>query len=168
MKVSLIAAVAENGAIGKDNDLIWKLPSDLKFFQNTTMGHAVIMGRKNYDSIPDKWRPLNGRDNVIVTRQSNYESPGAYVVNELKTALKWAQENGEEEAFIIGGGQIYKLALDMGLIDTMYITHVHGEFEADVFFPEWNKEDWNAEFIAEHGVDEKHAYPYSIFKYLRK
>lgn len=168
MKVSLIAAVAENGAIGKDNDLIWKLPSDLKFFRNTTIGHVVIMGRKNYDSIPDKWRPLDGRDNVIVTRQTNYEAPGAYVVNELKTALKWAEEKGEEEAFIIGGGQIYKLALDMNLIDTMYITHVHGEFEADVFFPDWNKEDWNAELMAEHAVDEKHDYAYSIFKYLRK
>ncbi len=168
MIVSIIAAVASNRAIGKDNDLIWKLPDDMKFFRDTTMGHHVIMGRLNYESIPHKWRPLDGRPNIVVTRQNNYQAEEVVVVNDLKEALKLAEEQGEEEAFVIGGGQIYQLALDMDLVDVMYLTHIHSSFEADVFFPEFDESKWNKEVIAEHPIDDRHQHAFTIFKYLRK
>ena len=168
MQVSIIAAVAANRAIGKDNDLIWKLPDDLKFFRNTTMGHHVIMGRMNYESIPHKWRPLDGRANVIITRQKDYAAEEVDVVNSLEQALEIARNNKEEEAFVIGGGQIYQLALDLDLIDVMYLTHVDEEFEADVFFPEFDESKWTKELIEEHPIDERHKHAFTIFKYIRK
>jgi dihydrofolate reductase len=168
MQVSIIAAVAANRAIGKDNDLIWKLPDDLKFFRNTTMGHYVIMGRMNYESIPHKWRPLDGRSNVIITRQKDYAAEEVDVVNSLEEALEIARDNKEEEAFVIGGGQIYQLALELDLVDVMYLTHVHEEFEADVFFPEFDEAKWTKEIIAEHPIDERHKHAFTIFKYIRK
>lgn len=168
MIVSIIAAVASNKAIGKDNDLIWKLPDDMKFFRDTTMGHHVIMGRLNYESIPHKWRPLDGRPNIIVTRQNDYQAEEVAVVNDLEAALKIAEEQGEKEAFVIGGGQIYKLALDLDLVDVMYLTHIHDSFEADVFFPEFDEEKWEKEVIAEHAIDDRHKHAFTIFKYIRK
>lgn len=168
MQVSIIAAVAANRAIGKDNDLIWKLPDDLKFFRNTTMGHYVIMGRMNYESIPHKWRPLDGRANVIITRQKDYTAEQVDVVNSLEEALEIARNNKEEEAFVIGGGQIYQLALHLDLVDVMYLTHVHEEFEADVFFPEFDESKWTKEIITEHSIDERHKHAFTIFKYIRK
>ena len=108
MKVSLIVAVAENGVIGKDNDLIWHLPKDMRFFKETTMGHHVIMGRKNFESIPHKYRPLPDRTNIVITRQSEYKAEGCIVVNSVETALEIAKNNGDIEHFIIGGGQIYR------------------------------------------------------------
>lgn len=168
MQVSIIAAVAANRAIGKDNDLIWKLPDDLKFFRNTTMGHYVIMGRMNYESIPHKWRPLDGRANVIITRQKDYTAEQVDVVNSLEEALEIARNNKEEEAFVIGGGQIYQLALHLDLVDVMYLTHVHEEFEADVFFPEFDESKWTKEIITEHSIDERHQHAFTIFKYIRK
>ena len=134
MKVSLIVAVAKNGVIGKDNDLIWSLPKDMRFFKETTLGHCVIMGRKNFESIPERFRPLPNRINVIITRQSDYQAEGCVVVNSLENALEIAQHNGDEEPFIIGGGQIYKLALDRNLVDKIYLTKVHYSFEGDTFF----------------------------------
>ena len=140
MKVSLIVAVSENGVIGKDNDLIWHLPKDMRFFKNTTMGHHVIMGRKNFESIPHKFRPLPNRINVVITRQTTYKAGGCMVVNSVDDALQIAKHNGEEEAFIIGGGQIYKLALEANLVDKVYLTKVHHSFEGDTFFPALNKD----------------------------
>ena len=103
MIVSIIVAAAENGAIGKDNDLIWRFPNDTQFFKETTLGHHVIMGRKNFESIPHKYRPLPNRVNIIVTRQDNYTAEECTVVNSIKSALELAKKNGESEAFIIGG-----------------------------------------------------------------
>ena len=97
MKVSLIVAVSENGVIGKDNDLIWHLPKDMKFFKDTTMGHHVIMGRKNFESIPHKYRPLPNRTNVVITRQTDYKAEGCVVVNSVEAALEIAKNNGENE-----------------------------------------------------------------------
>ena len=111
MKVALIVAVAKNGVIGKDNDLIWNLPKDMRFFKESTLGHHVIMGRKNFESIPKRYRPLPNRTNVVISRQNNYQFEGCVIVNSLEAALKVAQHNGDKEPFIIGGGQIYKLAL---------------------------------------------------------
>ena len=106
MKVSLIVAVAENGVIGKDNDLIWHLPKDMQFFKETTTGHHVIMGRKNFESIPHKYRPLPNRTNIVITKQSDYKAEGCIVVNSVEEALKVAKSNGDNEVFIIGGGGV--------------------------------------------------------------
>ena len=161
MKVSLIVAVSENGVIGKDNDLIWHLPNDIRFFKETTMGHHVIMGRKNFESIPHKYRPLPNRINVIITRQSDYKAEGCLVVNSVEAALEIAKNNGENESFIIGGGQIYKLALEANLIDKIYLTKVHHSFDGDTFFSELNS-DWKEINKIENKADEKHSYDYDF------
>ena len=161
MKVSLIVAAAENGVIGKDNNLIWHLPKDMHFFKETTMGHHVIMGRKNFESIPHKFRPLPNRTNVVITRQTAYKADGCVVVNSVEAALHIAKQNGEEEAFIIGGGQIYKLALEANLVDKVYLTKVHHSFEGDTFFPELNK-DWKEISRIQNQADEKHLYSFDF------
>jgi dihydrofolate reductase len=164
MKVSLIVAVSENGVIGKDNDLIWHLPNDMRFFKETTMGHHVIMGRKNFESIPHKYRPLPNRTNVIITRQSDYKAEGCVVVNSVEAALEIAKNNGENEPFIIGGGQIYKLVLEAKMIDKIYLTKVHHSFDGDTFFPELNSE-WKEVSKVENKADEKHAHDYCFLTF---
>ena len=161
MKVSLIVAVAENGVIGKDNDLIWYLPKDMHFFKETTLNHHVIMGRKNFESIPHKYRPLPNRTNIVITRQANYKADGCAIVNSVEAALDIAKENGEKEPFIIGGGQIYKLALENNLVDKIYLTKVHHIFDGDTFFPELNNE-WKEVNKIVNKADEKHAYAYDF------
>lgn len=165
MKVSLIVAKAENEAIGKDNDLIWHLRDDMRYFSKTTKGHHVIMGRKNYDSIPDKYRPLPDRTNVIVTRNTDFEAKDCVVVNSIKEGLEIAEKNGDEEAFIIGGGQIYKTSLEENMLDKLYITYVHHSFDADVFFPEYDKSNWKKTSEIFHPKDEKHDYSFSFITY---
>lgn len=164
MKVSLIVAVAENGVIGKDNDLIWDLPKDMSFFKKTTMEHHVIMGRKNFESIPERFRPLPNRTNVVITRQSNYQAEGCVVVNSLEAALEVAKYNGDKEPFIIGGGQIYKLALERNMIDKIYLTKVHDTFQGDTFFPELS-EEWKEVDRKDHKKDENHDCDFSIITY---
>jgi len=164
MIVSLIVAVSENGVIGKDNDLIWHLPKDMRFFKETTMGHHVIMGRKNFESIPHKYRPLPDRTNIVITRQSRYKAGGCIVVNSVEAALEIAKNNGDIEPFIIGGGQIYKLALEANLVDKIYLTKVRHSFEGDTFFPELNT-DWKQIERIDCKEDEKHAYAYSFLTF---
>ncbi|HHZ94516.1 MAG TPA: dihydrofolate reductase [Flavobacteriales bacterium] len=168
MKVSLIAAVADNGVIGKDNDLVWSLPDDMSFFKASTRGRHVIMGRRNYESIPHKYRPLPGRPNIILSRNSDYDASPAALVTSLDEALEIARKAGETECFIIGGGQVYKMALDAGVIDTMFISHVHGEPEGDAFFPEFDPSQWTLKVIDDHPVDEKHAFSFTICQYDKK
>ena len=167
MKVSLIVAVSENGVIGKDNDLIWHLPKDMKFFKDTTMGHHVIMGRKNFESIPHKFRPLPNRTNIVITRQSDYKAEGSIVVNSVEESLKVAKSNGENEAFIIGGGQIYKLALEANLIERIYLTKIHHSFDGDTFFPELNS-DWIEVNREDCVKDDTHKYDYSFIVLEKK
>lgn len=155
-----------NYAIGKDNDLVWDLPDDMKFFKDKTKGHVVIMGRKNYESIPAKWRPLPKRTNIILTTNNSLSFDGALVMNELTDALEYAKSQGEEEAFIIGGGQIYNMGI--ALADRMYLTEINADFDADVFFPEFNKEDWVEVDRKFHPKDEKHAYSFDFVVYDRK
>lgn len=161
MRVSLIVAVSENGVIGKDNDLIWHLPNDMKFFKETTQGHHVIMGRKNFESIPHKFRPLPNRTNIIISRQSDYVAEDCIVVNSLEDSLKIAQKNGDVEPFIIGGGQIYKLAIENNLINRIYLTRIHHSFEGDTFFPNLS-EDWKIIERKDFVADEKNRYNYSF------
>ena len=167
MKVSLIVAVSENGVIGKDNDLIWHLPKDMRFFKDTTLGHHVIMGRKNFESIPHKFRPLPNRTNIVITRQSDYKAEDSIVVNSVEEALKVAKSNGENEAFIIGGGQIYKLALEANLIDRIYLTRIHHSFDGDTFFPELSS-DWEEINREDCFKDNNHKYDYSFIVLEKK
>ena len=167
MIVSLIVAVAENNVIGKDNTLIWHLPKDMQFFKQTTLNHHIITGRKNYISIPEKFRPLANRTNIVLTRQNNFTEENCVILNSLEKAIEFAKKNNETEVFIIGGGQIYKEALDKGLVDKMYITHVHHAFEGDTFFPEIETKNWKKISEEHHSKDEKHAYDFSFCVYSR-
>lgn len=168
--VSLIVAIAQNHVIGKDNDLIWFLPKDLKYFKDTTAGHHVIMGRKNYYSIPEKFRPLPGRTNIVVTRQENIipENEDVIVVNSVEEGIRLAIEAGDPEPFIIGGGQIYNYALANQLVDRMYITQIHHEFEGDTFFPHFNQNRWEKISSVHNEVDHRHEWAFSYDVYEKK
>lgn len=165
MKISMIAAVAQNGVIGKDNDLVWNLPDDMKLFMRKTTGHPVIMGRKNYESIPEKFRPLPNRKNVIITRQIDYKADGAVIVHSLDQALDEARKEENDEAFIIGGGEIYTLGLDVA--DTMYITEIHATFDGDAFFPDFDKSKWTESERTPHATDDRHQYSFDFVTYQR-
>jgi dihydrofolate reductase len=162
MIVSAIAAVAQNGTIGRKGDLPWHLPDDLKFFQRTTKGHHVITGRKNYESIPDKYRPLKDRVNIVVTRNADYEAPGAVVASSLEEGLQYARQANDAEAFIIGGGEIYREALAMRLVDRLYLTLVHADVEGDTRFPALDPGEWTEVQRERHEADERHAHAFSF------
>lgn len=167
MKIVAVVAVAENGAIGKDNRLLWRLPDDMKFFKDHTMGHCIITGRKNYESIPEKFRPLPDRTNIVVTRQKNYHAPGAVVVPTIEAALGYAQSRGEDKLCIIGGGEIYRQTID--ITDEILFTRVHHHFEdAHAFFPELDPAKWKETWREEHKADERHAYDFTFIRYVRK
>nr|AIA16192.1 Dihydrofolate reductase [uncultured bacterium] len=165
MIISLIAALAQNHVIGKDNDLPWHLPDDMKFFMQTTKGHHCIMGRKNYDSIPEKFRPLPNRTNIVVTRQKGFHAAGCIVVNSIEDALGIARNNGEQEAFIIGGADIYKLGF--GFADRLYLTEIQTTLQGDTYFPEFTKDEWRETSRKHHGADERHAYGFDFVIYDR-
>ncbi|MDT0553120.1 dihydrofolate reductase [Urechidicola vernalis] len=159
--VTIIAAIAENNALGKNNDLIWHLPADLKRFKKTTSGHHIIMGRNTFESIG---KPLPNRTTVIITRNKDYNATGCIVVDSLDKALEVAKE--DESPFIIGGAQIYEQAIN--LVDQLDITEVHHQFEADVFFPEIDMSIWE-EVKREHfKKDEKNDFDYSFISYIKK
>jgi dihydrofolate reductase len=159
--ISSIVAVAENNVIGKDNDLIWKLPRDMKHFKETTTGHYIIMGRKTFES---NGRPLPNRTNVIITRDKNFIAEGCIVVHSMEQALKEAKN--DPEAFIIGGGVIYELA--MPFVDRIYLTKIHHFFEGDTFFPELNMDEWVEVEKRNFEPDEKNKYPFTILTLDRK
>jgi dihydrofolate reductase len=138
--LSLIAAVARNGAIGKNNDLLWQDSRDQKHFRATTLGCPVIMGRRTWDSLPERFRPLPGRRNIVVTRNTQWQAPGAEVAHSLTAGV--ALVTGAPKVFVMGGGQLYAEAL--ALADEMELTEVHADFDADTFFPEWPREAFEA------------------------
>lgn len=163
MKISLIAAMSRNRVIGINNDLPWHLPDDMKYFMETTKGHVVIMGRKNYDSLPPKFKPLPNRTNVILTRQDVYEVEDCVVFNDISDAYAFAEERGEEELFVIGGGQIYQMAIDQA--DVIYLTEIDAEIEnGEVFFPEMDGE-WKETSRIHHPADDRHVYAFDFVKY---
>ncbi len=168
MKCIIIAAVAENKAIGKDNNLIWDLPDDMRFFKEQTLGKPVIMGRKNYESIPVKYRPLPNRPNIVITRNKKYDAPGCEVFNDLKIAIDSERKKGIAEAYIIGGAEIYNLALKEGLVHEMYLTQIHASFEADAFFPAFDKKNWEVNPMRKHDIDSRHAQAFTIEHWVRK
>ncbi len=157
MKLSLIAAMAQNGVIGRGNQLPWRLPADLKHFKTVTMGKPVIMGRKTWESIG---RPLPGRTNIVVTRNPYFLASNCLVAHSIEEALEIAHDNGEEEVFILGGGEIY--AQSMPYWDRLYITEIDLETEGDVFFPEWDESEWRERRREAHPPDEKNPYPYTF------
>ncbi len=163
MIISLVVAASENNAIGKNNQLLWRLPNDLKFFKNTTWGMPVIMGRKTFESVN---KPLPGRTNIVITRQAGWNAAGVMVATDLQDALKKADETNCKEAFIIGGGEIYKWA--MSIADKIYLTKVHTQLEADTFFPVINEEEWELVSNEDFEKDEKHQYAYSFQQWKKK
>ena len=162
MKISLIAAAAENNVIGRNNDLPWKLPDDMKFFVKTTKGHHILMGRKNLESFG---KLLPNRTNIILTRDENFEFEGAEIFNELDAAINLAKSNGEDELMVIGGGEIYKQCLPFA--DKIYLTRIHAEIEGDVFFPELDEKYWELKSSLAHEKDEKHKYAFTFKEYER-
>ncbi|MDA9120923.1 dihydrofolate reductase [Flavobacteriales bacterium] len=159
--ISIIVAASENNVIGKNNDLIWHLPNDLKFFKKMTSGHTIIMGRKTFESVG---RPLPKRTNIIITRDTDFNPEGCVVVHSLEDALAEAAKT-DKNPFIVGGEQIYRLALP--LTDVVYLTRVHHEFDGDRYFPELGKE-WNEVENIPHSVDEKHSYAFTFKTYKRR
>lgn len=165
MKISLIAALSRNRVIGKNNDLPWHLPDDMKYFMQTTKGHHVIMGRKNYESIPEKFRPLPNRTNIVVTRQQDFVAHHCLVVNSIEKAIAIAETGDEQEAFIIGGAEIYKAG--MALTQRMYLTEIQAKIQGDTYFPEITPSDWKEVSRVHHGTDERHLYEFDFVVYDR-
>ena len=167
MKLSMIVAVAENGVIGRNNSLPWYLPNDLKYFKQTTMGKPVIMGRKTYESIG---KPLPGRTNIVITRQADYQPEGVKVVSSVEAARELAESvcliDGQEEAMIMGGAEIYALALPH--TDRLYLTEVHADVEGDAFFPEYDKCLWQEVAREDFAAEGPNPYNYSFVVYEAK
>jgi dihydrofolate reductase len=162
MLISAIVAVAANGVIGDGEDIPWRLSSDLKYFKRTTLHHHVIMGRKTFLSVG---RPLPKRTNIVLTRDPFFVGNGIIVARSLDEALAIAEENGEEEAFIIGGGEIYRQALPF--LDKVYLTRVHAEPAGEVTFPELPEQEWRLISREDHPADEQNDHDYSFIVYER-
>ena len=158
--ITLIAAAAENNALGKDNQLVWHLPDDFKRFKQITSGHYIIMGRKTFESFP---KPLPNRTHVIITRQKNYKVDGCIVVNSIEDAIKACPK--EEDVFIIGGADIYNQSIDFA--DKIELTRVHANFEADAFFPDINLNNWKLIFEEKHVQDEKHNFDFTFQTFVK-
>lgn len=167
MKVKLIVAMDLNRGIGKNNDLLWHLPADMKFFKETTQNHIVVMGRKNYESIPEKYRPLPNRENVVLTRQKDFIAKNCHIFHSMKECLEFYKNETKRILFIIGGGQIYKEALDLDVVDEMYITHVNHHFDADTFFPLIDQNKWKSEILFEQEINEKNQYNFIVRRYFK-
>lgn len=165
MKISIIVAASENNVIGRNNDLPWHLPADLKYFKETTMGHCVVMGRKNFESIPPKYSPLVGRTNIVITRQKDYKASGAVVVNSIEEAIEYSKSQNETECFITGGGEIFRQSIQY--CDRIYLTRIHANIEGDVHFPELNEKEWREISRKDVPTDEKNKFPFSFLVYER-
>ncbi len=165
--ISVIVAAAENGAIGKNNDLLWHLPSDMAYFKKTTLGKPVIMGRKNYESIPQKFRPLPNRVNIVVSRNLSYKVEGCILTESVENAIEYAKTLPENEIFIIGGAEIYAYCLKNNYVDKIYFTLVHTKLEGDAFFPEIKEDEWRLVSSRHNQADDNHAYPFDFKIYER-
>ena len=157
----MIAAIAENNALGKNNDLLWHLPIDFKRFKSITSGHHIIMGRKTFESFP---KPLPNRTHVIITRKKEYKAEGCIIVDSLTKAIAACPK--EQDIYIIGGGEIYNLGISVA--DQLDITRVHSTFEADTYFPEIDLKQWELTKSQFNNKDDHHLYDYSFQTYRRK
>jgi dihydrofolate reductase len=142
MIISLIAAVSENRIIGGNNEMVWDLPLDTRYFMKTTEGHCILTGRRNFESIPEKFRPLKNRTNIVVTRRQNYleDDAGLKIVGNIQEGINFAETQSEQELFVIGGGQIYQQTIH--LADRLYITEIKNRFKGDTYFPEFNSNEF--------------------------
>ena len=157
MKMSIVVAMAANGVIGRDNQLPWHLPADLKHFKQTTMGKPILMGRKTWESIG---RPLPGRTNIVITRDSSYSAAGCEVVNSIGAAIAAAGE--QDEVMVIGGAELYRQVLSD--TDTIYLTRIHEVFDGDTCFPELRNTEWHQVERVDHEADEKNSHDYSFIR----
>jgi dihydrofolate reductase len=165
MIISLVVAAAENDAIGKNNQLLWRLPNDMLFFKNITWGMPILMGRKTFHCLDKK--PLPGRLNIVLSTQKDWKADGIVVLNKVKDAIFFANQNDYNELMVIGGGEIYKLLMPQA--SRIYITRVHGSFEdADTFFPKIETSKWKLVSNQDFFKDEKHDYDYSFQVWERK
>jgi dihydrofolate reductase len=169
MDIIIIAAVSRNMVIGKDNDLVWHLPADMAFFKKSTAGAAVLMGRRNYYSIPEKYRPLPKRRNIIITRQENLHiNEDVIIKNSVEEGVEWAKENGEDQLYIIGGGQIYDYCIKHDIASEMYLTWIEEEFKGDTFFPEFDSSTWEQNTIFRNKADDENPYDFRIVHYSKQ
>lgn len=163
MKITLIAAMASNRVIGRDNDVPWKLPPDLKRFQRLTMGHVLLMGRRTYESVG---KPLPGRTNLVVTRQAGYAPEGVQVARTVEAALAWAKQTGESELFVAGGAEIYRQTLPVA--DRLQLTRIEEAFAGDTYFPEYDESEWVLVEHEDHGPGEGAPFAYSFQVFERR
>lgn len=163
MNITLVVAASDNNVIGKDNQLLWHLPKDMRFFKNTTWGLPILMGRKTFESLGNKVLP--GRLNLILSNQKNIKTNGATLVHSLTMAIDLAKQQDYKQLMVIGGGQIYELA--MPLANTIMLTRVHTTIEGDAFFPVLN-DDWIMKDATNYQSDEKHLFSFSIECWQRK
>ncbi|GAB3991538.1 dihydrofolate reductase DfrA [Spirosoma daeguense] len=162
MKISLISAVAENGVIGRNNELPWHLPDDFAFFKHKTSHHPIIMGRKSLESLG---KPLKNRTNIVLTRNSDFTTEGVTIVHTLDDALDVATQINQNEIFVIGGAEIYAMALPIAT--TLYLTEIHQAYEGDAYFPKFDKNEWKEVERISHEADERHAVSFDFVKYER-
>lgn len=163
MIISIIVAISQNGVIGRDNQLIWHLPDDLKYFKKLTTGHPIIMGRKTFESIG---KPLPNRTSIVVTRNKDWQHDGLIVVNNIEEAIKVAKSIATDEAFIIGGAEIYRSSLHF--VDKIYLTQLHANFEGDTYFTIPNNAEWKEISRIPHLADEKHATAFDFIELVRQ
>jgi len=165
VRLSIIVAAAENGTIGRDNRLPWHLPADLRRFKALTMGHHLLMGRKTWDSVG---KPLPGRPIVVISRRAQKLPEGVRRVGSVEEAIAVARAAGEDEAFLSGGGEIYRLALAADLVDRVYLTRVHHAFDGDAFFPDLDPAGWSLAEREDCPADERNPYAFSYLTYDRR
>lgn len=160
--INIIVATANNNAIGKDNDLLWHISEDLKYFKSTTLGCPIIMGRKTWESLP--FKPLPKRENIVISRNKDYKAEGATIINSVEEAIDYAKKF--DKSFIMGGGMLYKAALPF--CDKLYITKVFKDFEADTFFPEIDLNTWTIESESEIKTDPNNSLEFQFLVYKKK
>ena len=165
MTISLIAAMSRNRIIGKNNDLPWHLPDDFSFFKEKTNGRHVILGRKNYESLPPKFRPLPNRTNLVLTRNSSYKGEGIIIFNQMKDAVDYAEKNGETELFIIGGFEPFNIGITIA--DRIYLTEIDAVIDGDTYFPEFDKMTFKETQRIHHPIDERHKYAFDFVTYQK-
>mgnify|MGYP001403367373 CR=1 FL=1 len=164
--IQLIVAASENNVIGIQNDLPWHLPDDMLFFKNKTLASTVIMGKNNYLSIPEKFRPLKNRLNIILTTNTSFHADKCLIANSLESALNLAKKENNK-IFIIGGGKVYEYALRKNLVDIIYLTRVHAQIKGDTFFPKINMIKWQKVEEKFHAKDKKHKYDFTFLKFKK-
>ena len=164
MRVSLVVAIAENGVIGRDNALPWRLPDEMAHFRKVTMGHPLVMGRRTYESIG---KPLPGRTNIVVTRNPHFQAPGCIVVTSLQAALDAAAKSpGADEVCVMGGTSLFEEAFPVA--DVLHLTEVQAAVPGDTFFPPFDRSAWVEHEVARHPADARHAYPFRILRLERR